>query len=96
MNQEMLNTLCMQLVLDCPVLDDWLLWYYLTKYENLVFETKWQHDCGRTIIECESKMLNKLNKKQRDRKSMPKFLFNKIYNKPIPDEILIESEKWRT
>lgn len=95
MNEKELCKLCQQSIVDYPLIDDWLLWYFLTKFYGIRFDSAWQAESIRKITESELAGLTKAYKKQQDRKSMPKFLFDKIYNKPIPDDIWLESDKWR-
>lgn len=95
MNESDLEKLCQQTIVDYPLIDDWLLWYFLTKFYGLKFNSTWQAEYGREITESELATLTKVYKKHQDKKGMPKFLFDKIYNKPIPDDVWLESDKWR-
>lgn len=95
MNKNDLYIIAQQTIVDYPLIDDWLLWLYLTKFYNFKFDDCWQESSPRKITELENNILNIIYKKQQDRKSIPKFLFDKIYNKPIPDDIWLESDKWR-
>ena len=89
LTQDQLNEICQQLVIDCPMLDDWLLWKYLIDYLQVENIDSNQILIQRDLTESEKYMLDKLYKKQQDRKALPKFLFDKLYNKPIPDEVWI-------
>ena len=42
MNESDIEKLCQQTIVDYPLIDDWLLWYFLTKFYGLKFNNTWQ------------------------------------------------------
>ena len=79
-----LYDLCSEIIIQCPFLDNWMLWKYLKDFEHppMKISDEPYSEIPRELTKFESEVLTELKRMRGLRKSMPAPVFEKLF--PFP------------